>query len=433
MKEIMKVRLDELTHCSWNPRNAQELSSDNPELIKLSESLKENGLLQPICVWDKGTEKIVIAGNRRFAAAQLAGWDEITATVYNDLTEAMARLITREENENRWGISPLADAKLIKEMIDVGFKQQEIAARSGMSNAMVCRRNKLNSLSEKVLAETAKRSFDIKALEELSLYPVAVQDAVVKKLAYYERVGLSDVSRVITSVTDGLDSWWVYNTPGGEDWKNLCKNCPKCTGCQPDFFEQDTQGMGRCTDHKCYKAVEELAKREVINDAVRAAGGDVDKIKLVNWMPDDCKSKKANKKNSWAYVEWRDWGHSIGELRFGPDPAVAEAKAKAAQEDAKAEQAKLHELAQKIDAIETYLHDAMEKMDAYDLMAKLVPGLTSEQYDALCDLTCESEIEPAIATWNKEHILNLKRVALALGVMPENETCIDDYIKVKGW
>lgn len=93
-------------------------------LEDLAESLKVMGLLQPITVRPVGRDYVIVTGERRYRAAQLAGWSEIDCLVRRDLTEVFATQVL--ENVARADMTPMDEARAYKRLHDEGHDWPEI-------------------------------------------------------------------------------------------------------------------------------------------------------------------------------------------------------------------------------------------------------------------------------------------------------------------
>ena len=340
----------ELEHCSWNPRTPEELSPGHIEMVKLVDSVKKLGVVQSISVWDTPDgHRYCIAGNRRLEAAKLAGLKMVPAVVYYGIDEATAMAITRAENEVRFGVSPLMDAKMISEFKGKGYSQAEIAAILGTSEARVCRRVKLLDLIPEARENFAAAKVETLALEEFAKYPADLQKKALKSLYIYpsRQVTVNDVRDSFYRLTQQLSSKdWIFSGETGKARLERCSTCGLCSGNQPDLFDvaaPEAEGgervfLGHCFDTKCYKKLKLEAKQDALPAAVVKAGGtEADAAAATEceyYQLQDYAAKKS-KKNPFAYVHWEDWEHRW-QVRWGGDPEKAKAKAAQAKEDAKA-------------------------------------------------------------------------------------------------
>ncbi len=123
---------------------------DEDALLELSESIKQYGVLQPLLVSDKKGYYEIIAGERRWRAAKLAGLKEIPVIV-KEFSEQELVEISLIENIQREDLNPVEEAMAYKRLIDeFHLKQDEIAERVGKSRTAVTNAMRLLKLSEKV-------------------------------------------------------------------------------------------------------------------------------------------------------------------------------------------------------------------------------------------------------------------------------------------
>ncbi len=124
---------------------------DEESLKDLAESFKSQGVLQPIIVKKNGREFILIAGERRYRAAGMAGLKEIPALVLEEKDELDMLQIALVENLQRENLNPLETAEAYRRLMDeAGLTQNQVALRLGKSRAAVANALRLLSLPEKV-------------------------------------------------------------------------------------------------------------------------------------------------------------------------------------------------------------------------------------------------------------------------------------------
>lgn len=123
---------------------------DEDALLELSESIKQFGLLQPILVQDKQDHYEIIAGERRWRAAKLAGLKEVPVIIKN-LTEQEIVEISLIENIQRENLNPIEEALAYKRLLnEFNLKQDEVAERVSKSRTAVTNSMRLLKLSEDV-------------------------------------------------------------------------------------------------------------------------------------------------------------------------------------------------------------------------------------------------------------------------------------------
>lgn len=133
------------------PNEGQPRKSFDEETLKeLADSMKEYGILQPLLVKRKGGNFQIIAGERRWRAAKMAGLKEVPAIVreYNKQQSVEIALI---ENVQRADLNPIEEALAYQQLMqEFGLKQEEIALRVSKNRATITNSIRLLKLAEPV-------------------------------------------------------------------------------------------------------------------------------------------------------------------------------------------------------------------------------------------------------------------------------------------
>ena len=144
------IKISRITPRGDQPRK----KFDDTALQVLADSIREHGVLQPIIlreIGDLSDNYEIIAGERRWRAAKMAGLDEIPAVVMtgDELKVAEVALI---ENVQRKDLNPIEEAMAYKALIDrFGLKQEEVAQQAGKSRSAVANMLRLLELPDDVL------------------------------------------------------------------------------------------------------------------------------------------------------------------------------------------------------------------------------------------------------------------------------------------
>lgn len=336
MKKLMMVKVADLCHAPWNPRKPEELMKEHAAMRELVDSVMAQGVIQPIAVWNDSLPPMVIAGNRRMEAARIAGFDEIPALVFSDIDEETAKAVTRIENEIRLGINPLEDAKLIDGCMKDGLTQKEIAKVFGVSEATICRRVKLLGLSPDIVKAVGEK---IDCCDNAALIALAqtttldeksqkkIASSLKNRIQWAGRLREEDVRVEIGSVTCDLNAeMMIFSGSNGRDRMSKCLACGRCSGNQPDLFDDPVSGLGKCLDMMCYRTMENEAIKDICKTAAdKAAGGEsYDGVELVSGTWDEpyasLRNKKPKGKSRTAYVVFSRYsGGKVDGVRFGMD------------------------------------------------------------------------------------------------------------------
>lgn len=133
------------------PNEGQPRKSFDEETLKeLADSMKEYGILQPLLVKRKGDNFQIIAGERRWRAAKMAGLKEVPVIVreYNKQQSVEIALI---ENVQRADLNPIEEALAYQQLMqEFGLKQEEIALRVSKNRATITNSIRLLKLAEPV-------------------------------------------------------------------------------------------------------------------------------------------------------------------------------------------------------------------------------------------------------------------------------------------
>ena len=123
---------------------------DEDALLELSESIKQFGVIQPLIVQDRKTYYEIIAGERRWRAAKMAGLKEVPVIIKN-YTEQEIMEISLIENIQREDLNPIEEALAYKKLLtEFHLKQDEVAERVSKSRTAVTNSMRLLTLNEKV-------------------------------------------------------------------------------------------------------------------------------------------------------------------------------------------------------------------------------------------------------------------------------------------
>ena len=145
-KEEVMVKLTEIEPNREQPRK----NFDEDSLLELAESIKQFGVIQPLIVQKKGESYEIIAGERRWRAAKLAGLKEVPVIV-KEYSEQERMEISLIENIQRENLNPIEEAMAYKRLLtEFSLKQDEVAERVSKSRTAVTNSMRLLKLDEHV-------------------------------------------------------------------------------------------------------------------------------------------------------------------------------------------------------------------------------------------------------------------------------------------
>lgn len=125
-------------------------SFDDEKIMELAESIKSNGIIQPLILRKDKDEYIIVAGERRWRAAKYIGIKEIPSVIM-DLTEKQILEISLIENIQREDLNSIEEAIAYKKLIsDFDLTQEQLSKRIGKSRVAITNTMRLLNLSEDV-------------------------------------------------------------------------------------------------------------------------------------------------------------------------------------------------------------------------------------------------------------------------------------------
>lgn len=125
---------------------------DQEKLQELADSIRQHGVVQPILLRQNGERYVIVAGERRFRAARLAGLEKVPAIV-KDLDEAQVMEVALIENLQREDLNPIEEAAAIRFLMQQhDLTQEEVSKRLSKSRPAIANSLRLLSLPEPVQA-----------------------------------------------------------------------------------------------------------------------------------------------------------------------------------------------------------------------------------------------------------------------------------------
>ncbi len=144
--QVINIPIEDIIPNRFQPR----LTFDDNSLKELAASIKEHGIIQPLILRRLGDKYEIIAGERRYKAAKLAGLMSVPAIIsqMNDNESAEVAIV---ENVQRKDLSAIEEAKSYKALLDKGYlTQEELAKKMGLSQSAVSNKLRLLTLPEEV-------------------------------------------------------------------------------------------------------------------------------------------------------------------------------------------------------------------------------------------------------------------------------------------
>jgi len=145
-RQIIEISMDDIIPNRFQPR----LVFDQQALNELASSIKIHGIIQPLVVKKVADKYEIIAGERRFKAAGIAGLTKVPCIVMNMSDDESAE-VAIIENVQRSDLTPIEEAKSYKKLLDKGYlTQDQLAGRMGKAQSTVANKLRLLNLDEEV-------------------------------------------------------------------------------------------------------------------------------------------------------------------------------------------------------------------------------------------------------------------------------------------
>ncbi len=187
-KKYFSCPIEELEPHDRQPRK----TFDDNKMAELVASIEEKGVIQPLVVRRHGDSYQIIAGERRWRAAQKAGLDRVPVVI-QDVSEDWALEIALIENIQREDLNPLEEAEAYRYLMDsFDLLQEEVARRVGKDRSTVANALRLLRLPEKVKTDLAESRLSmgharaLLALDQDEDMIEASQEIISKKLSVRE-------------------------------------------------------------------------------------------------------------------------------------------------------------------------------------------------------------------------------------------------------
>lgn len=145
-KGVEQLSLTLLEVSPYQPRKR----IDPAAIAELAQSIAQKGVLQPLLVRPIGERYQIVAGERRFRAAQQAGLSSVPAVV-RDFSDQETLEIAIIENVQREDLSAVEEARAFRQLMDFGMNQEEVAKAVGKSRSAVANTLRLLNLDDEIL------------------------------------------------------------------------------------------------------------------------------------------------------------------------------------------------------------------------------------------------------------------------------------------
>lgn len=265
-----QMALSQIVPSRFEPQARRRARFTIDEISELADSIKANGLIQPITVRPIEHGEFhyeIVCGERRFLAVKKAGLDTIDVVVRN-LSDAAALDVQITENLQRKDVDPIDEAFSFKYLLDLGkYTIHDLAALLGRTEKFIRQRLRLNELIPEILELVARGILPLGHAMEIAKYPAAAQRQIhERELAFswidhaegdeepeYEiahfaefKSDLRRLSLKLSEATFDIADGSLH--PEGR----ACGSCPERTGFEPLLFEDELKDGDACLNSSCF-------------------------------------------------------------------------------------------------------------------------------------------------------------------------------------
>ena len=244
--DVRLLDLNKIVNSTYNPRK----DFREETLLELSESIRQSGVLQPICVRPKDEGFEIVYGERRYWAAAMAGLTYIPALV-RDLTDAEAEDAAITENLQREDVKPREEAAAYNKAIQSGRHTIEsLVCKFGKSEAYIRSRLKLCELIDALAEMLDKEDISVGVATEIAKYPAEIQQEVYND-HFAEGCYNSWKTARIKDIARRLYERYMTKLESYNFDKTECLSCQHNTANQVLFRDECAGGCAGCQNREC--------------------------------------------------------------------------------------------------------------------------------------------------------------------------------------
>lgn len=173
---------------------------DEDALIELADSIKQFGVIQPIVVQDRKDHYEIIAGERRWRAAKIAGLKEVPVIIKN-YTEQEIVEISLIENIQREDLNPIEEAQAYKRLLtEFSLKQDEVAERVSKSRTAVTNSMRLLKLTDNVQQMVINEMLSTGHARALLAIEDPEEQYILAQKVFDEKLSVRDVEKLVKNL-----------------------------------------------------------------------------------------------------------------------------------------------------------------------------------------------------------------------------------------
>lgn len=221
VQQIRDIRLSNIHPMKNQPRQ----HFDEKAIEELSGSIKAYGVIQPLIVTENGVgEYQLIAGERRWRAAKLAGLSVVPCIVRDSLREHTKLELALIENIQREELSPVDEAKALQQLVDnYSYTQDEVAQKIGKERSTVSNALRLLSLPHEILDDLQQKKMTSGHARALCAVESRPDQLAIRDLILSKKLSVRQTEDLIKKYKNGLRSGGVSRSEDiSPDLRHLC-------------------------------------------------------------------------------------------------------------------------------------------------------------------------------------------------------------------
>ena len=244
--DVRLLDLNKIVNSTYNPR--KNFREDT--LLELAESIRQSGVLQPICVRPRDEGFEIVYGERRYWAAAMAGLQFIPALI-RELSDAEAEDAAITENLQREDVKPREEAAAYNKAIQSGRHTIEsLVCKFGKSEAYIRSRLKLCELIDALAEMLDKEDISVGVATEIAKYPAEIQQEVYND-HFAEGCYNSWKTARIKDIARRLYERYMTKLESYNFDKIECLSCQHNTANQVLFRDECAGGCAGCQNREC--------------------------------------------------------------------------------------------------------------------------------------------------------------------------------------
>ena len=198
--EVVYLYLDDIIPNRFQPREV----FDDQSLKELAVSIKEHGVIHPIIVRKVENKYEIIAGERRYKAATMAGLTKIPAMVKN-LDDKESSKVALIENLQRRDLTPIEEARTYQKILELedGMTQEQLAATMGKTQSSVSNKLRLLSLPEEIQDALLKEKLSERHARSLLNIEDKNEQIKLMERVVTDKMTVRDLEKLIREMKDG--------------------------------------------------------------------------------------------------------------------------------------------------------------------------------------------------------------------------------------